>query len=273
MPPSSGRPGPDSWRSCDPPSLSPPAGSELGASRAPFAGDAEAALGRVRPRDPRPDQPIGGIAPFPGLRSAIGPPARPDQRVCPVRPAIRPGPAVMRRLHRGHAQQAVSHAAPHVHPDRIHAEPRHAEIPAGQTVLDGRNRRFPLGRSAAAIAAGHSHLCGRGVDRRVLRHGFRDRDQGRGCGMAPYQARRSSARSWSITSPAPPVIEGEAGRRPCRTLPGGWRYRQARSRSCLIPASALPWRRMAATSPSTALTAAWSTCTCRAPAPAARPRP
>ncbi len=31
------------------------------------------------------------------------------------------------------------------------------------------------------------------------------------------------------------------------------------------------WRRMAATSPSTALTGAWSTCTCRAPARAARP--
>jgi hypothetical protein len=33
-----------------------------------------------------------------------------------------------------------------------------------------------------------------------------------------------------------------------------------------------PWRRMAATSPSTASIAASSTCTCRAPARAARPR-
>ncbi len=47
----------------------------------------------------------------------------------------------------------------------------------------------------------------------------------------------------------------------------------ARSRSCSTAGCARRWLRTVATSPSTASTAAWSTCTCRAPARAARPRP
>ncbi len=46
-------------------------------------------------------------------------------------------------------------------------------------------------------------------------------------------------------------------------MPRSW----ARSRSCWTAACAPPWRRMAATSPSTGSSAASSTCTCRAPAP------
>lgn len=46
----------------------------------------------------------------------------------------------------------------------------------------------------------------------------------------------------------------------------------SRSRNCSTPACGPPWRRMVATSPSTALIAASSTCTCKAPARAAPPR-
>ena len=71
-----------------------------------------------------------------------------------------------------------------------------------------------------------------------------------------------------------PVIEGEgttAAAMP--NTPAKMATSCARSRNCWTPASALPWRRMVATSPSTALTGAWSICTCRALARAARPRP
>ena len=47
----------------------------------------------------------------------------------------------------------------------------------------------------------------------------------------------------------------------------------ARSRNFSTPACGPPWRRMAATSPFTGSSAASSTCTCRGPARAARPRP
>jgi hypothetical protein len=70
----------------------------------------------------------------------------------------------------------------------------------GQTVLELGTADFPR-RSGREIAAGAAHLCGGRRDRRVLRHRFRDRDQGRGVDWEHIKP-RSWARSWSITSPA-----------------------------------------------------------------------
>ncbi len=70
-----------------------------------------------------------------------------------------------------------------------------------------------------------------------------------------------------------PVMTGDAARRRmATTIRPKTTKLSARSRNCWIPACALQWLRTAATSPSTALTAASSICTCRAPAPVARLR-
>ena len=108
---------------------------------------------------------------------------------------------------------------------------------------------FPSAEAGAKSPLARPHLRGRGGHGRVLRHRFRDRDQGRGRRVGTYQARDPRGRSWSISSPAPPIMEGEhRPRAAMRSIPARTRRSWARSRPCSTPACDPPWRRTGATS-------------------------
>ena len=155
----------------------------------------------------------------------------------------------------------------------VDAEPGDAEVPARA----GRACRralptFPSAEAARRLAARAAHLRrGRGR-RRLLRPRLRDRHQDRRQRLGAHQARHPRRDHGAF----PVRRAGDRGRgrrgRPRRASTGRTRRSSPRSRSCSTPASARRWPRTAATSPSTASTAASSTCTCRAPAPVARPR-
>ena len=107
----------------------------------------------------------------------------------------------------------------------------------GQTVLAAGTADFPDARRRRKLAAGAPDLrASGGVAGVFFGPDFVTVTKADGRRLGPHQARASSARSWSISSPAPPVIEGEAGAgRPRRTRRRRRRDRRARSRSCSTP--------------------------------------
>jgi diacylglycerol kinase len=107
----------------------------------------------------------------------------------------------------------------HVHPDRIHAEPRHAEIPARPDRAGAWHRRFPQCRSGGRLAAGARVFAVEGVTGVFFGTDFVTVTKAEGVEWAHIKPAILGAIMEHYQSGAP-VMEGEGratGAGPCRT--------------------------------------------------------
>ena len=128
-------------------------------------------------------------------------------------------------------------------------------LPGPDRARNGHSR-FPECRRGHGLAAGQPHLFGRQCHRCVLRLGLCHRDERRGNGLGSCE----TDDPWCDhgTFPIRRPSDGRRKHRPCRACRprrSRQRDRETDQRTAGYPACGPPWRRMAATSPSTDLTA------------------